>query len=97
MVRQMKILLGRKVMSQEARSLAREGRSSNLHELDEVTGLPIGANQLPLTTLVSLKSEGSRSKESGIEFSMEITRDRVRVAEIEQLTNLMLCGSQTLN
>jgi hypothetical protein len=84
-------------MRQDARRLAREDRPATLHELDEVIGLLIATDQLPLTTLAYLESDDSRSEESGLEFWMEIDRDRSRAAEIEHLTNVMLGRSQTFN
>ena len=84
-------------MRQETWNLAREDRPATLHELGEVIGLLIATDQLPLTTLASFESEGSRSEESGIEFCMEIDRDRLRAAEIEHLTNVILGRSQTFN
>jgi hypothetical protein len=84
-------------MRQEARSLTREDRPATLHELGQVIGLLIAMDQFPLTALATLESEDSRSEENGIEFWTEAARDRLRAAEIEHLTNVILGHSQTVN
>jgi hypothetical protein len=84
-------------MRQETRNLAREDRPATRHELGEVIGLLIATDQLPLTIFASFESEDSRSEESGIDFWMQLDRDRLRAAEIEHLTNVILGRSQTFN
>jgi hypothetical protein len=84
-------------MRQEARNLARDDRTATLYELGQVIGLPIGMDQSPLTTLASLESKGSRSDQKGLDFGTEADRDRLREADIEHLTNVILGRSQRFN
>jgi hypothetical protein len=84
-------------MRQETRSLAREDRTATLHELRQVIGLLIATDQLPLTLAASLESEGSRSEDKGIEIWMEADLDRLRAADIEHHTNVILGRSPRFN
>jgi hypothetical protein len=77
-------------MRQEVRNLAREDRTATLHELRQVIGLLIETDQLPLTSVASLESEGNRSEDKGIEIWTEADLDRFLAADIEQLTNVIL-------
>jgi hypothetical protein len=77
-------------MRQETRNLAREDRTATLHELRQVIGLLIATDQLPLTSVASLESEGSRSEDKGIEIWTEADLDRLRAADLEHLTNVIL-------
>jgi hypothetical protein len=77
-------------MRQEAPNLAREDRTSTLHELRQVICLLIEADQLPLTTVASLESEGSRSEDKGIENWTEADLDCLRAADLKHLTNVIL-------
>ena len=84
-------------MRQEMRNLTREDRTATLHELRQVIGLLIETNQLPLTSVASLESEGSRFEDKRIEIWTEADLDRLRAADIEHLTNIILGRSPTLN
>jgi hypothetical protein len=84
-------------MRQEKLNLAREDRPATLHELGEVIGLLIAMNQLPLTSVASLESGGARSEDAGIETWTEADLDRLRTADIEHLTNVILGRSPRFN
>ena len=84
-------------MRQETRNLAREDRTATLHELRQVIGLLVATHQLPLTSVASLESEGSRSEDKGIEIWTEADLDRLPVADIEHLTNVILGRSPRHN
>jgi hypothetical protein len=84
-------------MRQETRDLAREDRTTTLHELRQVIGLLIATDQLPLTSVASFESEGSRSEDKGIEIWTEADLDRLRAADIEYLTNVILGRSPRFN
>jgi hypothetical protein len=84
-------------MRQETRNLAQEDRAATLHELRQVIGLLVATDQLPLTSVASLESEGSRSENKGIEIWSEPDLDRLRAADIEHLTNLILGRSLRFN
>ena len=84
-------------MRQEARNLAREDRAGTLHELRQVIGLLIETDQLPLTSVASPESKGSRSEDKGIEIWAETDLDRLRAADIEHLTNVILGCSPRFN
>ncbi len=64
-------------MRQETRNLAREDRTATLHELCQVIGLLIATDQLPLTSMASFGSEGSRSEDKGIEIWTEADLNRL--------------------
>ena len=84
-------------MRQETRNLAREDRTATLNELRQLIGLLIATDQLPLTSLASLESEGSRSEDKGIEIWTEADLDRLRAADIDHLTNVILGRSPRFN
>ena len=84
-------------MRQEPRNLAQEDRIATLHELHQVIGLLIETDQLPLTSVASLESEGSRSEDKGIEIWTEADLDRLRAADLEHLTNVILGRSPRFN
>jgi hypothetical protein len=84
-------------MRQETRNLAREDRTATLQELCQVIGLLIEADQLPLTSVASFESEGSRSEDKGIEIWAEADLDRLRTADIAHFTNVILGRSPRLN
>jgi hypothetical protein len=83
-------------MRQPAREPGRD-RLSTPHELGEVIGLLIVSDQLALSSLASLESEASRFEGKELELLTEADRDRMREAEIERLTNVILGRSQKLN
>jgi hypothetical protein len=72
-------------------------RLSTPHELGEVIGLLIARDQLSTSALASLESEDGRFEGKEIELLTEADRDRVREAEIERLTNVILGRSQRVN
>lgn len=72
-------------------------RLSTPHELGEVIGLLIVGDQLSLSTLASLESEASRFEGKELELLTEADRDRMRGAEIERLTNVILGRSRKLD
>jgi hypothetical protein len=84
------------VMRQLAREPGRD-RLSTPHELGEVVGLLIMGDQLSMNALASLESEDSRFEGKELELLTEADRDRVREAEIERLTNVILCRSQKVD
>lgn len=84
-------------MRQETRNLAREDRTATLNELRQLIGLLIATDQSPLTSLASLESEGSRSEDKGIEIWTEADLDRLRAADIDHLTNVILGRSPRFN
>jgi hypothetical protein len=84
-------------MRQETRNLAREDRTATLHELRQVIGPLIETDQLPLTSVASPESKGSRSEDKGNEIWTEADLDRLRAADIEHLTNVILGRSPTFN
>jgi len=84
-------------MRQETQDLAREDRTATLHELRQVIGLLIATDQLPLTSVASLESEGSRFEDKGIEIWTEVDLDCLRAADIEHLTNVILGRSPRFN
>jgi hypothetical protein len=81
-------------MRQGARNLAREDRRATLYELDEVIGLLIAADQLPLSALASFESENSRPEEKDVEIWTEADPDRLRDAGIKHFTKVILGRSQ---
>jgi hypothetical protein len=83
-------------MRQPAREPGRD-RLSTPHELGEVIGLLIVSDQLALSSLASLESEASRFEGKELELLTEADRDRMREAEIERLTNVILGRSQKVN
>jgi hypothetical protein len=83
-------------MRQPAREPGRD-RLSTLDELGEVIGLLLLRDQLSLSALASLLSEASRFEGKELEWLTEADRDRMREAEIERLTNVILSRSQKLN
>jgi hypothetical protein len=85
-------------MRQQAQEPGREGdRLSTLHELSEVIGLLIVKDQLSLSTLASLESEDRRFVGKDLDLRTEANRDRLREAQIDHLTNVILGRSQKLN
>jgi hypothetical protein len=84
-------------MRQETRNLAREDRTATLHELRQVIGLLIETDQLPLTSVASLESDGSGSEDKGIEIWTGADLDRLRAADLEHLTNVILGRSPRFN
>jgi hypothetical protein len=84
-------------MRQEARNLAGEDRTATLHELRQVIGLLIETDQLPLSSVASLESEGCQPEDKGIEFWAEEDLDRLWAADIEYLTNVILGRAPRLN
>ena len=83
-------------MRQPAREPGRD-RLSTPHELGEVIGLLIVSDQLALSSLASLESEASRFEGKELELLTDADWDRMREAEIERLTNVILGRSQKLN
>jgi hypothetical protein len=85
-------------MRQQAQEPGREGdRLSTLHELSEVIGLLIVKDQLSLSTLASLESEDRRFEGKDLDLWAEADRDRLREAQIDHLTNVILGRSQKFN
>ena len=85
-------------MRQQAQEPGREGdRLSTLHELSEVIGLLILKDQLSLSSLASLESEDRRFKGKDLDLWTEAGRDRLRGAQIDHLTNIILGRSQKFN
>jgi hypothetical protein len=85
-------------MRQQAQEPGREGdRLSTLHELSEVIGLLIVKDQLSLSTLASLESEDSRFEGKDLDLWTEADRDRLREAQIDHLTTVILGRSQKFN
>jgi hypothetical protein len=72
-------------------------RLSTPIELGEVIGLLIVKDQLSMGALASLESEASRFEGKELELLTEADRDRVREAEIERLTNVILGRSQKVD
>ena len=72
-------------------------RVSTPHELGEVIGLLIVDDQLSVSALTALESQNSRFEGNELELWAETDRDRVREAEIERLTNVILGRSQRVN
>jgi hypothetical protein len=84
-------------MRQPAREPGRD-RLSTPHELGEVIGLLIVGDQISLSALESLESEGSRFEGKELELWEEADRDRLReAAQIERLTSVILGRSGNLN
>ena len=83
-------------MRQPAREPRRD-RLSTPHELGEVIGLLIVDDQLSVSALTALESQDSRFEGKELELLTEADRDRMREAEIERLTNVILGRSQKLN
>jgi hypothetical protein len=83
-------------MRQPAREPKRD-RLSTPHELGEVIGLLIVDDQLSVSALTALESQNSRFEGNELELWAEADRDRVREAEIERLTNVILGRSQRVN
>ena len=84
-------------MRQPAREPGRD-RLSTPHELGEVIGLLIVGDQISLSALESLESEGSRFEGKELELWEEADRDRLReAAQIERLTSVILGRSRNLN
>jgi hypothetical protein len=85
-------------MRQRAQEPGREGdRLSTLHELSEVIGLLIVNDQLSLSTLASFESEDRRFERKDLDLWKEADRDRLREAQIDHLTNVILGRSQKFN
>jgi hypothetical protein len=85
-------------MRQQAQDPGREGdRLSTLHELSEVIGLLIVNDQLSLSTLASFESEDRRFERKDLDLWKEADRDRLREAQIDHLTNVILGRSQKFN
>jgi hypothetical protein len=85
-------------MRQQAQEPGREGdRLSTLHELSQVIGLLIVKDQLSLSTLASLESEDRRFEGNDLDLWAEADRDRLREAQIDHLTNVILGRSQKFN
>jgi hypothetical protein len=85
-------------MRQQAQEPGREGdRLSTLHELSQVIGLLIVKDQLSLSTLASLESEDRRFEGKDLDLWAEADRDRLREAQIDHLTNVILGRSQKFN
>jgi hypothetical protein len=85
-------------MRQQAQEPGREGdRLSTLHELSEVIGLLIVKDQLSLSTLAFLESEDRRFEGEDLDLWTEADRDRLREAQIDHLTNVILGRSQKFN
>jgi hypothetical protein len=83
-------------MRQQAQQPGRD-RLSTPHELGEAIDLLIARDQLSLSTLASLESEASRFEGKELELLTDADWDRMREAEIERLTNVILGRSQKLN
>jgi hypothetical protein len=62
-----------------------------------VISLLIVKDQLSLSTLASLESEDSRFEGKDLDFWAEVDRDRLREAQIDHLTNVILGWSQEFN
>jgi hypothetical protein len=85
-------------MRQQAQEPGREGdRLSTLPELSEVIGLLIVNDQLSLSTLASFESEDRRFERKDLDLWKEADRDRLREAQIDHLTNVILGRSQKFN
>jgi hypothetical protein len=85
-------------MRQQAQETGREGdRLSTLHELSEVISMLIVNDQLSLNTLESLESEDRRFEGKDLDLWTEADRDRLREAQLDHLTNVILGRSQKFN
>ena len=85
-------------MRQQAQEWMGRDRLSTLDELGEAIDLLVAKDQLPLSTLTCLESQGSQFESNSFELWAEADRDRLsEAAEIERLTNAVLGRSQKLN
>ena len=85
-------------MRQQAQEPGRErDRLSTLHELGEVIGLLHMKDQLSLSTLASIESEDRRFEGKDLDLWTEADRDRLREAQIDHLTSVILGRSQKFN
>ncbi len=85
-------------MKPDTREMGIGDRIATRQELGEVIVQMVKLHELPFeTTLESLESSENRFQEGDFELWTDSDRDRLREAEIESLTGIILCRRQNLN